>query len=347
MPQAEAEKVRPGFFDFYDYPPVGEDDWRYMFQSARVRSLETLMLTHGILADMANAEDFASAMASLGGTEYTLPQGGAGVDLEVALQEQRAEVRELFQSLMLDERIVAVFKSQDDFANLRLILRRALTDKPVGTDYSSEGNVSPEVLVHAFEEENYSALPEYMRQAADEAALAYYQNKDIRAIDHAIDRLQADYKLGIARQVGSIFLSNLFRVQIDLTNIRTMLRLKFLDADERDVFLAGGFIELERFRQGLDLGYEALGALFFGTPYHSIVDAGAGYVAANGSFLKVEQQCDDYLMGYLRSTAQITAGPQPIIAYLLTKEQEVRTVRLILTAKRNHLDKQFILDRMA
>lgn len=347
MPQAQAEKVRPDFFDFYDYPPVGEDDWRYMFQSARVRSLETLMLTHGVLADMANAEDFASAMASLGGTEYTLPQGGAGVDLEVALREQRAEVRDLFQNLMLDERIVAVFKSRDDFANLRLVLRCTLTDRPVGTDYSSDGNVPPDVLVQAFEEENYGALPEYMREAVDEAVLAYYQNKDVRAIDHAIDRVQADYHLRVAGRIDSVFLLNLFRIQIDLTNIRTMLRLKFLDADQRDVFLEGGFIELERFRQGLDLGYEALGPLFFGTPYYSIVDAGAGYVAANGSFLKVEQQCDDYLMGYLRSTAQITAGPQPIIAYLLMKEQEIRTVRLLLTAKRNLLGTKLILDRVS
>ncbi len=347
MPQAQAEKARPDFFDYYDYPSVGRDDWRYMFQSARVRSLETLMLTHGILADMANAEDFASAMASLGGTEYALPQGGASVDFEVALQEQRAEVRELFQSLMLDERITAVFKSQDDFANLRLILRRALTDRSIGTDYSPEGNVPPEVLVQAFEEENYVALPAYLRQAADEGTLAYYENKDIRAIDHAVDRVQADYKLSTAGEVGGVFLPNLFRIQIDLTNIRTMLRLKLLDAEQRDVFLTGGFVKLERFRQGLDLGYEALGPLFFGTPYHAVVDAGAGYVAANGSFLKIEQQCDDYLMGYLRSAGQITAGPQPIIAYLLRKEQEVRTVRLILTAKRNHLDRQFILDRIA
>ncbi|GAF95855.1 unnamed protein product, partial [marine sediment metagenome] len=34
----------------------------------------------------------------------------------------------------------------------------------------------------------------------------------------------------------------------------------------------------------------------------------------------------------------ITAGPQPIIAYLLMKENEIRTVRLILTAKKNSLD---------
>jgi vacuolar-type H+-ATPase subunit C/Vma6 len=43
----------------------------------------------------------------------------------------------------------------------------------------------------------------------------------------------------------------------------------------------------------------------------------------------------------------ITAGPQPIIAFLLMKENEIRTVRLILTAKKNHLDTKLILDRIS
>jgi V/A-type H+-transporting ATPase subunit C len=113
------------------------------------------------------------------------------------------------------------------------------------------------------------------------------------------------------------------------------------------VFVEGGFIEMDRLRQGIDLPYEALGQLFFSTPYHHVVEAGAAYVASSGSFLKVEQQCDDYLMGYLKQTVQIAAGPQPVIAFFLAKEQEIRTVRLILTAKRNDLDTKLILDRLA
>ena len=42
----------------------------------------------------------------------------------------------------------------------------------------------------------------------------------------------------------------------------------------------------------------------------------------------------------------ITAGPQPVIAYLLLKENEIRTVRLILTAKKNFLDTKLIMDRI-
>jgi V/A-type H+-transporting ATPase subunit C len=97
---------------------------------------------------------------------------------------------------------------------------------------------------------------------------------------------------------------------------------------------------------GIELGYEALGPLFFVTPYHRIVDAGASYLASDKSFLKVEQQCEEHLTGFLKLTIQITAGPQPIIAYLLMKENEIRTVKLILTAKKNNLDTKLIMDRI-
>jgi len=90
-----------------------------------------------------------------------------------------------------------------------------------------------------------------------------------------------------------------------------------------------------------------MGQLFFATPYYTTVQTGANYLASNKSFLAAEQQCEQYLMGFLKLTIQITAGPQPIIAYLLMKENEIRTVRLILTAKRNSLDTKLILDRIS
>lgn len=348
MAQMRLDKMNLGIHDFFTYPPVGEDDYAYMFQTAQVRSMETQMLTRTTLSDMANASDFASAAGSLSGTEYTLGQGAGGAEVETMLLQRRAAVRSLFEDLMLDERIAELFRSRNDYANLRLVLRRVLTDKPVGADYSEEGNVPPDMLRQAFEEQNYSILPESAQAAIEQATLAYYQNKDVRQIDNAIGHAEAAYKRARAEIVdGAEFVTNLFRIQIDLTNLRTMLRVKFLQADPRDVFLEGGFIEIDRLKQGLDLPYEALAALFFSTPYHHIVDAGAGYVAANGSFLKVEQQCDDYLLGYLKQTTQIASGPQPVIAFFLAKEHEIRTVRLILTAKRNNLDTKLITDRLA
>ena len=337
--------------DFYTYPPVGGDDWRYTYQTAQARALEMQMLTRATLQDMANAENFEAAADLLNATEYALPRTASRfAELENVLQARRSELRQLFSDWIIDKPIVQLFRTRDDFANLRLAIRRALTEKPIGTDYSNQGNAPPEIFEQVFGQESDShsiQLPDYMRQAADRATLAYYENKDIRQIDYAIDSIQAEYNLREARRSKSIFLVGLFRIQIDLTNIRTLLRLKFTESEERNVFLRGGYLQLERLHRGFDTGYESLGALFFVTPYHGVVETGANYLVSNKSFLAVEQQCDEFLTGFLRSTIEVTAGPQPIIAYLLMKENEIRTVRLILTAQKNNLATQLILDRIS
>jgi len=341
-------ELRTTDVDFYRYPPIGSDDWRYTFETAQVRVLELQMLSQATLLDMADAESFQIALGLLAASEYALLQGSKSfTEIENILRARRSEVRELFAILCIDEPIVELFKTRDDFANMRLAVRRTLTEKQLRNDYGDEGNVSPEVFKEVFEEENYNLLPGYMAEAVEQAVLAYYQNKDIRRIDYAIDRAQAEYNLKKARQLESVFLLGLFRIQIDLTNIRTMLRLKFTESEYTEVFLEGGYIELERLRNGLDMDYEALGSLFFVTPYCEIVQTGAGYLASDKSFLRVEQQCEEFLTGFLKTTIQITAGPQPIIAYLLMKENEIRTVRLILTAKKNYLDTKLILDRIS
>ena len=341
------EVAEQAVLDFYCYPSIGDDDWRYTFATARVRVLESQMLNRATFLDMTNAESFEQAADLLASSEYAMPQGSRSfAEVESILQLRRTDVRKLFADLMIDEPIVELLRSRDDFANMRLALRRKLTDKPLGVDYSNDGNVPAEQFEEIFEEENYSPLPLHMQEAIELAVLAYYQNKDIRQIDYAIDGAQTEYNLQKARELKSIFLLELFKMQIDLTNIRTMLRLKFTEAQQRSVFLNGGYVELAQLKHGLDVGYEAIGSLFFATPYHEIAESGVNYFVSNKSFLEIEHQCENHLMGFLKTTFQITAGPQPVIAYLLMKENEVRRVRLILTAKKNSLDTRLILDRL-
>jgi len=239
------ELAEQAILDFYTYPPIGGDDWRYTFQTAQVRTLEMQMLSRAALLDMANAESFEQAADLLSGSEYALPRGGRDfAEVEDILQQRRAAVRELFSDLMLDELIVELFRARVDFANLRQAVRRTLTEKELGTDYSSGGNVPPELIEQIFSEEDEFSkpvFPDYVQEAVEQAVLAYYQQKDIRRIDYAIDSVQAQYNLRQARRLRRVFLLGFFRIQIDLTNIRTMLRLKFTESEQPNVFLEGGF----------------------------------------------------------------------------------------------------------
>ncbi len=336
-----------GVLDFHIYPSVGPDDWEYAFAAACARSLETQLLSHGTFLDMANAENFDAALELLSSTQYSLnPANKNFDDVEKMLIERRSEVRKTFRDLVVDPKIAELLKAREDFANMRLALRRKLTEKPLGTDYSNDGSVPVDQFEAIFEEENYTPLPTHMQEAIEQAVLAYYQDKDIRQIDFSLDKSHFEFRLKRATELKNSFILELFRMQIDLTNIRTMLRLKFTESQVQDVFISGGYIDSDKLKHGLDIGHEALAQLFFATPYFDIVEAGAAYLNTNNSFLKLEQKCEDHLTGFLKTTSQITAGLQPVIAYLLRAEHEIRMVRLILTAKKNGLDTKLILDRL-
>jgi len=339
--------AKQNFLDFYIYPPLGVEDYRYTFATGKVRVLLSLMLDKATFLDMANAGDFAKAAEMLQGTEYALPNDTKDFgEVERFLLDKRSGVRSFFADLAGDTPVVELMRSRTDFANMRLAVRRTVTDKPIGTDYTNDGNFSADLFKEVFEQEKYNLFPEHMRQAVEEAVLSYYEDKDIRQIDYAIDRVQTRYKLSMARKLKNIFLLGLFRIQIDLANIRMILRLKFVESQQQKLFLQGGFVEPDRFCRAMDTDYESLGQLFFVTPYHRLVEEAASYLMSEKSFLRAEQLCDAHIRGFLESTTEITAGLQPLIAYLLLKEEEIRKLRLVLTGKKNSLAGKLLVDRL-
>ena len=336
-------------FEFSTYPSPGAEDWRYAFAAAQVRSLQAQMLSNTLLSNMVNAENFEAALDCLSSTEYAQLAAGKDMEsIEEALLEKRSYVRKTVCDLFVDEVIGELFKARTDLANIRLATRRTVTDKPIGVDYSGDGNIAAELLEQIFEQENYDLLPVFLVSAVENAVLSYYDNNhDIRQIDYSIDIFQAEHQLATAQKLNNPFMTELFKMQIDLTNIQTMLRLKYRNQEDNNSFLTGGYLEPKRLTHCLDLAHEAIAPLFFATPYHDLIAKGIAYLTTNNSFLVLEQQCEEHLMGFLKTADQITAGPQPLIAYLLAKENEIRNIRMILTAKKNLLDTKMILDRLA
>jgi V/A-type H+-transporting ATPase subunit C len=136
------------------------------------------------------------------------------------------------------------------------------------------------------------------------------------------------------------------KMYIDLTNIRTMMRLKFTKMQDRDVFMPGGYIDSARLGQMIDIGYDGLAQAFAATPYYHILEAGAGYMQSNNSFLKLEAAAEQHFLGFLKTADQITAGHQPIVAYLFRKEHEIRMVRMALACKKAQIEPKVINDRI-
>lgn len=332
---------------FYRYPPIGPEDWDYAYAASNVRAKELLMLPRSTFIDIANASSFAEAAEILNGTEYAIDPNADSARIEQMLLERRSETRKLFADLIQNDGIVAFLRAREDFANMRLAVRRVVTERPLGLEYSDEGNVPAAEFEDIFEQEDYQRFPEYLHEGVEAAVLGYYENRDIRQIDYQIDRVQAKWRIQQAKDLKSPFLLSLMRVRVDIHNIRTLLRLKMAGREEElSQFLPDGFVDIDKFKECLELDFEAIPALFHSTYYDHLLEASIPYLRSEQSFLKVEKECEDYIKEFLKTTRTITAGHQPVVAYFLMKEAEIRNVRMVLTAQKNGLSAKLIQDRL-
>ena len=332
---------------FYRYPPVGVEDWEYAYPAAMVRVLELGMIPRSTFVDMSNAASFAEAAELLAGTDYAVDARADSAQIEQMLRQRRTETRQLFVDLMPDEEIVNFMRAREDFSNMRLAIRRVVTGRPLGLDYSNEGNVPAEEFEEIFEQEDYSRFPDYLQNAVEAAVLGYYEQKDVRQIDYEIDRVEAAWRVKQAVEHQLTFVESLVRVRIDLANIRTMFRLQMAERFEETIFfLPGGFVDVDKFVHGLEAGYETVSQLFYATPYFELMEASVPYLRKEQSFLKLEKECEDFVKDFLKTARDIAAGPQPVIAYFLKKEAEIRTMRMVLTGKKNGLSSKLIGDRL-
>lgn len=328
-------------------PDVGENDWKFAFHAGLVRSMETSLLSAAVFGDMAAAADLSGAVEMLSGTEYTMPQSKVCLaDIEKMLADKKQQLAAFFADLLRESPVCVLPAMLADMSNLRLAIRRFVTERPIGTDYCPCGSQNVNVYEAVFGQNDYSFLPVYMQRAIEDGILAYYSDKDIRAIDYAVDQRQFDAIAELGRQAGCPYLCGLASVQADLTNIKTILRKKIVGDESLAGLLSGGYIDTDKLKAAALGAQEQFSGICFATPYGGIIDAGIDYLVKQNSFLKLEAMCDKYLADCCDMAGRITAGIQPVIAYFYKKSDQIRKVRMVLTAKSNRLDKQLILDRL-
>ena len=327
------------------------EDWRYGFAVGTLSVLQTRMLESGRLTDLANSVNAEEMASRLSGTAYAPSAEATGLaeQLETRLRDIRREAYRLVVSLSQDEALERFIQGPEDFRNAKILLRRSLIENSPELELSDLGYTGAEALEEIFEAEKYEALGETMAEAIGKAIASYYEDKNPRNIDVELDRGVIVYRRELAGELNNEYLLSLCGLLADLANIRSMARLKWLEEDRKllgQVYLPGGSVELSRLQSAMSSPWESIPGLFFATPYTELIEHGVAFLAANDSFLRLEKYCEDYLGEFLRASNQVVAGPEPLVAYVMNIEQEIRSVRLVFSAKQAGMAAETIRDRL-
>jgi len=323
------------------------DDTRYTYAVGRIRALETRLLTRSDFVRLMDAGDIAGALRALTEMGYPVPEGATAY--EPVLTAENGAALELLERLSEDERLVELFRRRYDFHNLKVLLKAEHSAQDLSAALVDLGTVPVGDLQEAVRAGEPNRLPEPLAAAMRVAGERYEQSGGPGDLDTAVESIQYADMSAVLEEMGNRFLSAWLAWEVDLLNVRSFLRFKWLQEDMKtfpDVLLPGGSLGWDFFRPIREEPLDTLAQAFGRTPYGRVVSDGIAQLQARRSFAPLERGCDDLMMELLGTSGRTSFGVEPLVAYMLLKEFEIRSVRAILVGKLNGLPREKIKERL-
>ncbi len=304
-----------------------KEDSRYIFAVGRIRALEARLLGSDLLTRLVGSDTDEEAFRVLSETDYkTLRQKS----LDEFFYEASEDTVNLLKGLSLDEPLTCILSSRQGFASARVALKSALA----GDKMEPKGV-----------RENNTGLSREVADAAKRAEAVFSKSGSWREVDIIFEKEWLRCIHLELKKLGSDFLEELLLRFVDLTNIKSFFRLKVMSAEK--VSLANALLDYGSLEKALFISsYEEAVDVFPGkvahTSYGELVREGEGYLRENNSLARLERRASEHILGFLKKSRYVVSGCEPIIAYLIFKENELRSLRTILTGKQAGIGKDFI-----
>jgi len=322
------------------------DETEYANSVARVRVLETRLLDRAVLERMVDAGSAEEALRILGETEYSEALGAASgpAEFESVLATELKRVYDYVRGFSPDPALLDVLSLRFDLHNVKVLLKeKYLGGVRVEGAIAGGGSMDVDRARAAIVSGDYRGLPEDYAAVVEKAERALEETGDPQAIDMVVDGEMFRLGLEIAKDSRFELLEQIWTTMIDVTNIKSLVRINRMGRGGdflRNCLIDGGLVPVPIL---LGLHGEAPSAVADAlryTRYARLAEEGL----KQGS--RFELLGDNFIMGFLKSVRHKAFGPEPVIAYILAKETEVRNLRVILTGKINGLPPAAIRERL-
>jgi V/A-type H+-transporting ATPase subunit C len=320
------------------------DDTRYAYAVARIRGLETRLLDRQWIERLLgeNAEG-ALKVLSDSAFQEAMTSVDRPEDVEQGLTRALGETLAAVSEISPEPELVDLFRVRHDFRNLRSLVKAALL-KMLGGDgelpieelglTDGVGIVELQALSKAATDGDYLMLPQHLTDAVREAAEAYRDTGDLSRIDSIFERAMWAHQLEVANRYGSEFLIDYFTAEIDLANVRSFVRIKEAGGEVTDIersFIPGGTLARSFFDELLGESLDSLArALEYGG-YAELTPVLREWTREAGPAL--ELACDNVLLSRVDHASRVAYGIEPLVAFVLVKQIEIKLVRAAVTSK--------------
>ena len=317
-------------------------DTDYLSLSARIRAMETRLLTRERMDRLIEAKDEAEAMKILAECGY--PEGRT---LEESLARARGEIFRDLQAACPEPRLVEIFQLKYDYHNAKVILKSQAMGGGGEQLLLAGGRYDPQRLLEDWRREELRGCTPVFQRAMAQARAVLEEQHDPQQADLVLDRACYEEMEQLARELDSPFLQGYVRMMVDVANLRAAVRVHRMDKGGeflRQVLLPGGSVSEQTIAAARG---EALGEVFRSGPLAQAAELGAAAARPGGGPLTdFERACDDALTAYLAAARRVPFGEEAVVGYLYAREAELTAVRTIFASRAAGLDGETIRRRL-
>lgn len=312
----------------------------YLYAVAVVRANELALLSTQDLEQLISAPDYKKAVAILTDKGYDEPVGS---DYSAMLDSELEKTWELLRENAPEADGLNTFVVKNDFQNLKACLKAEITGV-----MAQEYFVKPCVIEHNFllecvSERKFSLLPEFISEAAQKAFDMITKTGNGQMCDVIIDSATLKAMQYFARLSENELLIEYADTFCLAADIKTAVRCARTDKGEGFIeaaLVANPYIDKTALVEAAVEGEQAVLELLSENglkDYREALEKGAS---------AFEKYCDDKLLAIVKKAKYTAMGVGPLAAYYIARETEIKSLRIILSAKISGASADTVRERM-
>ena len=319
-------------------------DNQFYYAVARIRSRELTLLNQSFIDQLLGARSIEEAMRLLQDKGWHMPDEYTTESdrVEKMLSAEKKKTWELIEELVDDMSVFDVLLIENDYHNLKAAVKEAMTSDHHPEIFINGGTIEPRVMEEAVETRDFTPLPDEMEPVAEKALETLLHTHDGQLTDVIIDKAALIAIGKAAKKSGSPVLELYAGLKVASADIKIAIRAVKTGKDKNFIMEALApcdTLDTEKLAEAASEGMDSIYDYLALTRYS---DAVAELKKSPSAF---ERWCDNLIIRNIRSeiTHPYTIGP--LAAYIIARENEISTVRIVLSGLINDLPEESVRER--
>ena len=315
---------------------------KYTYAVARIRALEVSLLTNAVIEQLLackSAEQALQLLVEKGWGDLT----AGTLDADEVLNKEEEKMWQTIREVAPDMHVFDVLSLPKLYHNLKAAIKEVCTEVENKNIFYDDCEIPGEEMFALVQNKEFDKLPGNMPTTAREAFDTLLHTRDGQLCDLIIDRATLEAMMEAGKKSGEKIIEEYAQTAVAIADIKIAVRSQKTGKNAefmKKAMVNCSEINVDQLTQAALAGAEEIAQYLEGTSYREGADA------LRISPSAFERWCDNEMTDSMRSQKYESFSVGPLLAYLLARQNEIKTVRIILTGKQNEFPDEAIRERI-